>query len=132
MFEFKAPSGASVSIAPSSFKNAFALKNAISKELSTNKIDVDITKLNLNSDIDFSVLLPLLLKIDSSDEVHKALFDCLIHCTYNSNKITPALFEDSKTWEDFYKIAIECIKANIAPFFKGMVSGLNLTKNPKK
>lgn len=129
MKEYKAPSGAKVVINPSSWKNSIALKNAIAKELAKSDIDLDGKDIMSFKDKDFinAVVEPILL-IDSSEEVYNRIFDCLGHCTYNGEKINEYIFDDEEARGDYYSIIFECIKANLAPFFKGLLSQLSTIK----
>lgn len=100
-----------------SFSKAMKLKNAIAKALL--KENIDISKLdfeNLNS------LFSGLLAVDSDEDVNKAIFDCLAKSLYNKEKITIDTFEDEKARENYYLILIECLKLNLSPFIKPLIS----------
>lgn len=123
MLEFKALSGAKVIINEATWQKAMALKNAISKELSEVGIDIDMSTLQAENKSDaLNGLIEPLLKVDSSPEVYKALFECLEYCNYDGEKITEDTFEDLGARQDYYQIMIECIKVNLSPFFKGLLS----------
>lgn len=121
MTEFIATSGAKVVINPAGFTEAMALKNAVVKELGSAEINIDLTRIretNLNS------LLPLILQVDSSEQVNAALWVCLGRCLYNSEKISEKTFEAVKARVDYYEIAVACLKENISPFLDGLLSKL--------
>jgi len=40
--------------------------------------------------------------------------------TSGGEKITPATFEKEENREQYYPILVECLKVNLAPFFKGL------------
>lgn len=122
---FKTENGAEVVLNIASFKDAMNLKNAIGKELS--KSDIDLKKVDLNTDL--SEMFNIILAIDCSDDVFKAIFKCLERSTYDGFKITENTFEDEKAREDYYEVIIECLRINLSPFFKGLTSRLkNITK----
>lgn len=112
--------GVEVKIFPAGIIEAMALKNAIQKELL--KVGFDIKKIDLSKEINFDSIKNLFLTIDSSEEVQKAAFKCLEKCLYGHEKITMATFDDAEIREYYYDILIECIKVNISPFIKGLVS----------
>lgn len=118
MTELKTQGGAAVVITAAPFRDAMALKNAIAKELAASGVAFDL-KAPLSS------LSSVVLAVDSSDAVYKALLPCLIRCTYNGQKIVEATFEAEAAREDYYEVVIECLKANLSPFFKGLASKLN-------
>lgn len=122
MAEFKTQGGVDVKINPAPFGEAIALKNAISKEISLSKMDLDLASLSTG---DINGLLPLFFQLDSSPAVNLALGQCLGRCTYNSEKITDKTFEAVSAREDYYEVVLACLKENIAPFFKGLLSKLN-------
>lgn len=123
-------SGAKVVINVADFKSSMALKNAIASELSRGQFSLG----SLDGDIegflemDTSKLEPLLkgaLLLDSSEKVNEALFKCLIRCTYNGAKITEETFEAEEARADYYEIVLECLKVNLMPFMKSLVSKFN-------
>ena len=126
--------GASVIINPADFKSAMALKGSIAGELAAGNLKLDgLTKGDLDvqnlMNLDMSVIEPLLqtlFSIDSSEKVNDAIFACLTKCLYNGEKITEATFDNVEAREDYYLIVFECLKVNLTPFFKGLVSKLNL------
>lgn len=115
-----------ISMAP--FEDGIRLKNAIVNGLADSGIKIE--SLNMDADIDMSTILSAVMRLDGSEEVNKAIMACLERCTYNSEKITPHLFDDEKAREDYYEIVIDCVRVNIAPFFKGLASKLpKITEN---
>ncbi len=122
MAEFETQSGAQVKINAAPFAEAIALKNALSKEMADAKLELDLASLSTG---DINSLLPLFFQIDSSPSVNIALAQCLSRCTYNSEKITEKTFEVVAAREDYYEVVLACLKENISPFFKGLLSRLN-------
>lgn len=124
MTEFMTAGGAKAVIRPAGFKEAMRLKSAIMKEISKADFDLSLGGIDL-ADIDVSVFAKLVAAIDSSEEVNKAVFDCLIRCTYNGDKITEATFENVAARSDYYEIVLSCVKENMLPFFAGLFSKLS-------
>lgn len=117
--EYKSEStGARIIINPCSFVEALKLKSTIQKALLG--MGKNLEEL-LNED-----LATLLFSIDSSEEVVDCLFECLKRSTYNSNAIKPDVFDDLKAREDLYGIFYNCIKVNLHPFFKKILSELGI------
>lgn len=114
--------GAKIVINSCSFEDAFHLKSLIQKSLLDNNINLEKA---LDEDI-FGIILAL----DSSKEVFEAMFKCLVKSTYNNVKITKETFEDEKARADLYEIFFYCLKVNIYPFFKSLLSqfGISLEK----
>lgn len=117
--------GAKIVINPCSFEDAFRLKSLIQKSLLDNNIKIEKA---LDEDI-----LGIIMALDSSKDVFEAMFKCLIKSTYNNVKITKETFEDEKAREDLYEIFFYCLKVNIYPFFKSVLSrfGISLEKQMK-
>ena len=126
--EIKTKGGADLVVRPASLANAINLQNVVLKEISGTGLDIDLD-LNkmLGGDVGKTLneLLPVFVNVCSSEAVQNALFDCLVQCTYNSEKITRDTFENFEVRGDFYEVLIECAKYNLAPFFKNLLSGLN-------
>lgn len=126
MTEITTQSGAEVVINSAPFKDAMALKNAFERELA--KTDIKLDKLDLKSDI--TAISSIIFAIDSSDKIFEAVFKCLSRCTYDGVKITESIFEPEEARGDYYEIVIECVKVNLAPFFKGLSSRLKSLGKP--
>lgn len=136
MTEIEVTSGAKVVINPADFQNAIALKNAIAAELGNSGIKLD-SDLDLSSiaEMDISVLNPLInavLNVDSSPAVNTAIFNCLEKCLYNGGKITGKTFDSVEARADYYEIIIACLKENLAPFFKGLISKFSQLKQTEE
>lgn len=129
-------SGAEVKINVADWTSSKRLQKAIN--LAIKKSGVELSKVDIEqlfsgskSEMLTSVksgaldsLLDLVLSVDSDDEVEKALFKCLERCTYNGEKITKDTFEDVEARGDYYEIVIHCLKENLAPFFRPLLSKL--------
>jgi len=139
MVEFAGVSGVKVVISPASFEEASTLKNAIATKIKLSNFKLDIFN-NKNiaeafKEINAIPFIELLLSIDSDKEVNAALFACLNRCTYGGAKIVKTTFDDITAREDYYVIIAECVKVNLLPFYKGLISRLSelgslLKQNP--
>lgn len=136
--EFKGQSGKRIVINIANFKESAQLKACIAKELLVQNIDLGNAdslaglKDELNNSVPklLNTAKNLLLSCEVSEEFNKALFNCLQHCTYDNLQVREQLFDDvPEAREDYYMIVFECIKENILPFFKGLLSKLK-TLNP--
>ena len=117
--EYKSEStGARIVINPCSFVEARKLQSTIQKALLGQQ-------LNLERLMDTD-LMTVIFALDSSEEVLDCLFMCLKKSLYNDNAIKPELFDDLKAREDLYEIFFNCIKLNIYPFLKTVLSKLGI------
>jgi len=116
-FETK-ETGAKVVLNPCSLMDAFKLKSAIQKALIGNGI-------KLEEALD-SNLSSVLMALDSSEEVFNCLFECLKKSTYNDARITMETFENEEARLDLYEVFFYCLKVNIYPFFKPLLSRLGI------
>ena len=129
--EFKTESGADVKINMADFITSMKLKKAIQKALLVNKIDIaslDFSELKSGA---ISSIFELVLTADSNEEVENAVFKCLARCTYNGMKIEVSTFEPMEAREDYYEVIIACLKENLSPFFKPLLSKLNALQERK-
>jgi hypothetical protein len=107
--------GKKVVIAPASFDDAFMLKSKINKALLENKIDPEIAFASGDT-------YSLILAIDGSMEVLNACFECLKKSTYAEVRITKELFDIEENRQDLYEILFFCLKVNVYPFYKSLIS----------
>lgn len=114
--------GAKIVINSAPFVDVMTLKSAIQKELANSNIKLDVTNLSMESEIDIGSIIKVIMQIDSSKEFYESLFKCLNRCTYNDQKVTETLFDNDDIREDYYTLAVECLKVNLKPFLKGLVS----------
>jgi len=117
--ELKFDNGDEAVINIASFSNSLSLKNAISKSLLAQ--GVKLANIDINN---VDSLLDAIFAADSDEAVNKAIFTCLAKSTYNKEKITFDIFEDEKARENYYEIVIECLKINLSPFLKPLISKL--------
>jgi hypothetical protein len=112
--------GVKVVINPCSLVDAFRLKSHILKALLDNNIQIEKA---IESNVS-----GLLMALDSSEQVFDSLFECLKKSTYGGVKITKETFESDDAKQDLYEVFYYCLKVNIYPFFKPLLSqlGINL------
>lgn len=110
--------GARIVINPCSFVEARKLQSTIQKALLGQQ-------LNLEQLMDTD-LMTVIFTLDSSEDILDCLFVCLKKSLYNDNAIKPELFDDLKAREDLYEIFYNCIKLNLHPFFKNLLSRLGI------
>lgn len=127
--DYKTESGADLTINIAPFRDVMNLKNAIQKTIKGEELselgNLDIESLKKgNSQGIFSGIVNAIMAVDSSDEVYKATFKCLERCTYNDEKITERLFDKEETRADYYEIVFFCIRDNLEPFFRNVLSRL--------
>lgn len=115
--------GARIVINPCSLIEAFKLKSKIQKALLDKGMNIE--KL-MEQDI-----LTILCALDSSEEVVECLFECLKRSQYNDVAIKPEVFDDVKAREDLYDIFFNCLKVNLYPFFKKILSRLEIQLEPE-
>lgn len=113
---------AKVIINAAPLQDAFKLKSSIQKALLNNGIKLEET---LDKDV-----FQLFMALDSSEEVFEGIFKCLQKSSYNGIKITKETFEPEEARGDMYEVFFYCLKVNIYPFFKPLLSrfGIQLEK----
>ena len=110
--------GARIVINPCSFVEAKKLQSTIQKALLGQQLNLDQL---MDND-----LMTIIFTLDSSDDILDCLFMCLKKSLYNDNSIKPELFDDLKAREDLYEIFYNCIKLNLYPFLKTLLSKLGI------
>lgn len=118
--------GVAIEIKPASFKDACALRKAVSKSLMGQNLlgGADISNI---LDIKVDSIMQLLINIDTSEDFEKSIQECLKVCIYDKGgknlRITSQLFDDIESArEDYYEIIIKCCEVNLRPFFKSLAS----------
>lgn len=126
MTEFTAPSGATIIINPAPWKDAKALKMAISREAAIRGMNFD--------NVDNS-LFTLFFQLQGSQDVDNALAACLVRCTRNNEKITDNTFDNVEARADYHEIVKSCLKENLSPLVASLFSefkNLALLKKQEK
>ena len=125
MKEIKGNNNSVIKIGVAPWQDAVRLKNAVSRDLA--KVGIDLDGITLKTEINAALIQKLIkpfMTIDSSEEFNTAVFKCMTRCTYNDDRITEQTFENVEAREDYYLIMLQVLTVNLAPFFKGLVSGL--------
>ena len=111
-------SGTKVVLNPAGFLEAFRLKASIERALLKEKINIEEA---IQQD-----LSGILIALDCSEDVLNNVFICLRKSTYGGAKITFETFEQDEAKADLYEILFYCLKVNIYPFFKPLLSRLGI------
>lgn len=146
MLDFKTENtGNRVVINTAPFRDVVALKNELLKEFIKYPLGLKLKDLYgqskgqikdiFNKELDFTEVFDfiknVLISSDTSDVLNDKIFNCLKYCTYNTAyKIDKNLFDDVKEARaDYYEIIFACIKENLRPFMKSLVSELKKVIN---
>mgnify|MGYP003300530257 FL=1 len=122
--EFTTKSNVKVVLNPASLDKAFKLKSLVEKSLL--KQGIKISDLLGNGEISYEDIFSLAMAIDSDVDVFDACFDCMDKSIYNDVKITKAVFEDEAARGDLYEVLFYCLKVNVYPFFRHLLSSLGI------
>ncbi len=116
-----------IDIRRAGFQDAINLKKAVAKCLLDAGVvkNLDFQGLELASL--FDKIAEVLFTVENSNEVEKALFECLKSCYLEENgvkiKITPQLFDEKpELREDYYEIVAKCAEETLRPFFKSLAT----------
>lgn len=116
-----------VVINPAGLNNAFKLKALVEKAIL--KQGIKLFDVLGQEEISYEDLFNLAMAIDSDIEVFDACFDCLEKSTYNGVRIAKDVFEDETARGDLYEVLFYCLKVNVYPFFKPLLSSLGTSSN---
>ena len=128
--EFTTKSGAKVTLNTASLDKAYRLKSLVEKALL--KQGINISDLLDKGEISGEDIFNLALAIDSDVDVFDACFDCMEKSIYKDVKITKEVFEEESARADLYEVLFYCLKVNVYPFFKNLLSSLSLSKDNLK
>lgn len=115
---------AKVTLVPASLDKAFKLKSAVERAL----LKYNVKLFDALNDLTYEDLFNLGMIVDSDPDVYEACFDCMDKSIYNGVKITKAVFEDESARGDLYEVLFYCLKVNVFPFFKSLLSSLGTNK----
>lgn len=124
--EFTTKSNVKVVLNPASLDKAFKLKALVEKALL--KQGMSISEMLAKDEILYEDLFKMAIAIDSDVDVFDACFECMDKSIYNDIKITKAVFEDESARADLYEVLFYCLKVNIYPFFRHLLSSLGTNK----
>lgn len=117
---------AKVVLNPTSLDKAFKLKALVEKSLLKQGIKLfDVLE---KGEISYEDLFNLAMAVDSDIEVFDACFECMDKSIYNDVKITKAIFEDEDARGDLYEVLFYCLKVNVYPFFRHLLSSFGINK----
>jgi hypothetical protein len=125
--EFTTKSGVKVVLNPASLDKAFKLKALVEKALL--KQGINVMDILAKEDIFYEDLFNMAMAIDADIDVFDACFDCMDKSIYNDLKITKAVFEDESARGDLYEVLFYCLKVNVYPFFRHLLSSFGISKN---
>lgn len=126
--EFTTKSNVKVVLNPTSLDKAFKLKSLVEKALLKQGIKIfDVLE---KGEISYEDLFNLAMAVDADIEVFDACFECMDKSIYKDVKITKEVFEDEAARGDLYEVLFYCLKVNVYPFFKHLLSSLG-TNNPQ-
>jgi hypothetical protein len=127
--EFTTKSGVKVTLNPASLDKAFMLKSLVEKALL--RQDIKIFDVLAKGDITYEDLFNLAMAVDSDIDVFDACFACMDKSIYNNIKITKEVFEDENARGDLYEVLFYCLKVNVYPFFRHLLSSFGINKKPE-
>lgn len=126
--EFTTKSNVKVVLNPASLDKAFKLKSLVEKALL--KQDIKIFDILGRGELSYEDLFNLAMAVDADIDVFDACFECMDKSIYNDVKITKDVFEDESARGDLYEVLFYCLKVNVYPFFRHLLSSLG-TSNPQ-
>ena len=125
--EFTTKGGAKVKLEIASLDKAFKLKSLVEKALL--KQGLNVSDILSKGDITYEDLFQLALAVDSDPDVFNACFECMDKSIYNDIAIKKNVFEDEVARADLYEVLFYCLKVNVYPFFRNLLSSLKTDKN---
>lgn len=114
-YETKLPSGAILQVNAAPFADAQRLSQACAKELAPLKISA-------STELDLDFFKNIVCAVASSENIERALWPCLRRCLYSGVKIDDGTFEPEDARQDYLLVVSEVLKANVFPFWKGLLS----------
>ncbi len=120
-------SGVKAKINAAPFVDAMALQQVVLRESARSGLTDDLKGKALDDikGVDIATFLPAIMQMLGSPEILAAIMRCLERCTYAGERITATTFDDEEARGDFYQVAMECVKTNLAPFFRSLLLGLS-------
>lgn len=142
MSDFVLKSGVSFTVTPADLDSAFALHDAIGREITLGNFiqanaDVDMADAIQNPAAAFQrkagSFVEAIKAVAVSVAVRQAAFDCFQRSTWNNLAVTKELFNSPKWGEkarsDYYEMVLKLIEVNCRPFFVNLLSMLS-TQQP--
>lgn len=120
--EFTTKGGVKVTLNPTSLDKAYKLKSLVEKAIL--KQGIKLADILSGGDMSYEDLASIIMSIDSDMDVFNACFECMDKSIYKDLKITKDIFEDETARADLYEVLFYCLKVNVYPFFKNLLSSL--------
>ena len=125
--EFTTKGGVKVTLNPTSLDKAYKLKSLVEKAIL--KQGIQLSDILAEGDMNYEDLAQIILAIDSDIDVFNACFECMDKGIYKDLKITKDVFEDETARADLYEVLFYCLKVNVYPFFRNLLSSLKTDSN---
>ena len=120
MNEIVLKSGATLGISIAPFASSSKLLKAIVTELKGVDIELENIDFAKLASQDINTMKNAICQLLASDQLEKAVFECMTKCTYNGSRIVKDTFEPEDARQDYLPCAWEVIKVNLRPFFSGL------------
>lgn len=125
--EFTTKGGVKVTLNPASLDKAYKLKALVERAIL--KQGIKLSDILAEGEVNYEDLAQIILAIDSDVDVFEACFDCMDKSIYKDVKITKDVFEDEQARADLYEVLFYCLKVNVYPFFRNLLSSLKTDSN---
>lgn len=128
--EFTTKSNVKVVLNPASLDKAFKLKALVEKALL--KQGIKLFDVLGEGEITYEDLFNMAMAVDSDIDVFDACFECMEKSIYNNIKISKDVFEDEAARGDLYEVLFYCLKVNVYPFFRHLLSSFGISNSQAK
>lgn len=102
------------------FGKAKRLFKAIANELKQVEIELESLDLKTLGGKDINAFKNAIMQLIGSDALEAAFWDCAVHSTLNSEKITERVFDPEDARSDYLPVVWEVIRHGLSPFFKNL------------
>jgi hypothetical protein len=115
-------SGSELQVGLAPFAVGNRLLKTVARELAAVEFNMDFGEIDLSkvSAKDINTLKNAAFQLLQSEDVEKAVMECMKRCLYNGHAIQPNTFEAESARQDYLPVAWEVMKANLIPFFSGL------------
>jgi len=134
---FTTPTGKELVVNKLRFVESSRLRKAVLGAIAKSNVkisDIDVTSLLSGDKNQMSLavqsgaldkLINVLIQLDLDEELDTALNIAFKRCTWNGKAIDSQFFDlNEEAQEDYYFIAAMCLKVNVWPFIKALLSSL--------
>lgn len=119
------PSGAVLEIGLLPYEDAWKVQQKVAAVFETLKIDIEKIDLKNLFATDIMAIKGPIMHLLSNEVIIAAAKDCFKKCLYNGLKIDVLTFDSKEARGDYLYCVFHVLKANIEPFFAGLVSFLS-------